>query len=210
MAFRILTTVGTAASALAALTISAAAHHPMGGTTPATFIEGALSGLGHPVIGLDHLAAILAVGCLAALHRAGAMQAIGYVLATMAGVAIYLQGATVPGTELMVAGSVIVLGVVLFRRRAWPAAAVVALFAIVGALHGYALGEAIVGAEPTPLAAYLAGLTLIQSAIALCAMLAMRTVLRLSQDRPAPLRIAGASIAAVGLALVIGQLMAAA
>jgi urease accessory protein len=29
------------------------AHHPMGGLTPATFADGLLSGLGHPVIGLD-------------------------------------------------------------------------------------------------------------------------------------------------------------
>ena len=34
----------------------AAAHHPMGGTPPSTFVEGLLSGFGHPVIGPDHLA----------------------------------------------------------------------------------------------------------------------------------------------------------
>jgi urease accessory protein len=47
------------------------AHHVMGGRTPATFVEGVLSGLGHPVIGLDHLAAVVAIGCLAAAHREG-------------------------------------------------------------------------------------------------------------------------------------------
>jgi urease accessory protein len=30
---------------------SASAHHMMGGRTPSTFVEGFLSGLGHPVIG---------------------------------------------------------------------------------------------------------------------------------------------------------------
>ncbi|PKO63289.1 MAG: urease accessory protein UreJ, partial [Betaproteobacteria bacterium HGW-Betaproteobacteria-17] len=35
---------------------SALAHHPMGGMTPQTLSQGLLSGLGHPVIGLDHLA----------------------------------------------------------------------------------------------------------------------------------------------------------
>ena len=44
----------------------ALAHHPMGGRMPATFTDGLLSGLGHPIIGLDHLAAVLAIGCLAA------------------------------------------------------------------------------------------------------------------------------------------------
>src|SRR5258708_8698214 len=40
----------------------ACAHHVMGGATPATFAQGLLSGLGHPVIGLAHLAFLLAVG----------------------------------------------------------------------------------------------------------------------------------------------------
>ena len=40
----------------------ASAHHAMGGKTPTTFAEGMLSGLGHPVIGADHLAFLIAVG----------------------------------------------------------------------------------------------------------------------------------------------------
>ena len=47
-----------------------------------------------------------------------------------------------------------------------PAAAA-ALFAVAGLLHGYALGESIVGAEASPLVAYFAGLLVIQTAIAL-------------------------------------------
>ena len=39
---------------------------------------------------------------------------------------------------------------------------------------GYALAESIVGVEPTPLAAYLAGLTVIQSTVMTLAMLASR------------------------------------
>ncbi len=49
-----------------------------------------------------------------------------------------------------------------------PAAAA-SLFAVVGLLHGYALGESIVGAEPAPLVAYFAGLLMIQTAIAFAA-----------------------------------------
>ena len=36
--------------------VPAYAHHPMGGVTPSSFGEGLLSGIGHPIIGLDHLA----------------------------------------------------------------------------------------------------------------------------------------------------------
>src|SRR3954447_9460365 len=131
------------------------AHHVMGGRMPATFAEGILSGLGHPVIGIDHFAAVVAVGCLAAAHRTGAALAIGFVLAMMAGVAIHLQAVTVPAAEILVALSVIGLGVILLRHRDLPAGGTLALFVLVGLIHGYALGESIYGAERTPLAAYL-------------------------------------------------------
>ncbi len=61
---------------------------------------------------------MVAVGCLAAVHRRGAGLVVGFVLAMMAGVAVHLQGATVPGAEIVVAGSVIVLG----AHSAQPAA----------------------------------------------------------------------------------------
>ena len=41
------------------------AHHAMDMALPQTFSQGLLSGLGHPVIGIDHLAAIVGVGMLA-------------------------------------------------------------------------------------------------------------------------------------------------
>src|SRR5262249_12508531 len=50
------------AAALSLFATSAFPHHVMGGKTPSTFVEGLLSGLGHPVIGPDHLAFLLAVG----------------------------------------------------------------------------------------------------------------------------------------------------
>src|SRR4051812_50156559 len=51
---------------LAATAAGAEAHHVMGGTTPQTLAQGLLSGLAHPVIGLDHLAFTVAAGLLAA------------------------------------------------------------------------------------------------------------------------------------------------
>ena len=80
---------------LALLAEPAFAHHVMGGKMPQTFGQGFLSGLGHPVIGIDHFAAVVAVGCLAAAHRAATALVIGFVLAMIAGAALHLQGATV-------------------------------------------------------------------------------------------------------------------
>ncbi len=195
-----------------ALTLSAApavAHHLMGGKTPATFGEGILSGLGHPIIGLDHFAAVVAVGCLAAAHRSGTALAVGFVLAMIAGVALHVHGATVPGAELLAAVSVIALDGLMLRRRAMPASAALALFACVGLVHGYALGESIYGAEPTPLTAYLAGLALIQSAIALAAMSVARWLAQ-NWAEQSLLRLLGAGIAGIGLAVFMQQVIPAA
>ncbi|MDO8876597.1 MAG: HupE/UreJ family protein [Pseudolabrys sp.] len=186
------------------LTGPAFAHHVMDGSLPATFTDGLLSGLGHPVIGLDHFAAVVAVGCLAAAHRAGTALAIGFVLAMIAGVAGHLQGASVPSAEILVAGSVIVLGAVLLAHRQLNALAALGLFAVVGLLHGYALGESIFGAEQTPLAAYLIGLAAIQSAIALAAMRIARLVTDANAMR---LRLVGAGIAGIGIAILMQQVV---
>ena len=186
----------------------ALAHHPMGGRVPVSFTEGLLSGFGHPIIGLDHLAAVLAIGALAAAHRAGVVLALGYVVAMIAGVAVHLQGVTLSGAEFLVALSVILLGVLLARRAIVQSGALLGLFALAGLLHGYALGESIVGAEQAPLAAYLIGLTVIQSAIALAAMYAAKFVV--ARREPVTLRLAGATIAGIGIAILVQQLIPAA
>jgi hypothetical protein len=107
-------------SILVALPLSATnafAHHIMGGRTPATFGDGMLSGLGHPIIGPDHFAAVVAVGCIAAMHSAGALLVVAFIAAMMAGVALHLNGATVPAAEILVALSVIGLGALMLSRR---------------------------------------------------------------------------------------------
>jgi urease accessory protein len=198
--------------AAAVLTIALAepalAHHVMDGKLPLTFGQGLLSGLGHPIIGLDHLAAVLAIGALAAAHRAGVALALGYVVAMILGVAVHLQGVTLTGAEFLVALSVILLGVLLARKSVVRAGALLGLFALAGLLHGYALGESIVGAEQAPLAAYLIGLTVIQSAIALAAMYAAKFIV-VRRD-PLTLRLAGATIAGIGIAILVQQLVPAA
>ena len=51
--------------------VPAYAHHPMGGVTPSSFGEGLLSGIGHPIIGLDHLAFVLGIGVAASFLKRG-------------------------------------------------------------------------------------------------------------------------------------------
>jgi urease accessory protein len=152
----------------------ALAHHVMDGGMPKTFWDGLLSGIGHPIIGLDHFAAVIVVGCLAATQPRGAPLAAGYVIATMIGAAAHIGEATVPNAEVFVALSVVALGLMMFRSNPLRRDLAFALFAAVGLVNGYALGESIAGAESTPIAAYFIGLAAIQTAIALAAMFGMR------------------------------------
>ena len=202
----LLVRLGLGVIAMALGAAPAFAHHMMGGHTPVTFADGILSWLGHPIIGLDHFAAVVAVGCLAAAHRAGPVLALAFVGTMMAGVALHLQGATVPADEIMVALSVIILGAIMLRGQNISTRAALALFALVGLVHGYALGESIYGAERTPVYAYLLGLAVIQGTVALVAM----SVARLLARRPAdlsPLRLVGAGIAGIGLAVLMQQIV---
>jgi urease accessory protein len=193
-----------AASLLAGLLAAgpALAHHPMGGTTPATLGSGLLSGLGHPVIGLDHLAALVAVGLLAARFAGGAWLPLAWLAAMTAGVAVHLGRIDLPYGEVLVALSVVTLGAVAALRPTLPAGLVAGLFAGAGFVHGFALAESIVGAETTPLAAYLVGLVAIQSLIAAGAYLGARSLLRI-ESAPARLRYAGIAVALVGAGALV-------
>ena len=175
----------------------AAAHHVIGGMTPVTFTQGLLSGLGHPIIGLDHFAAIVAVGCLTAWQRQGPLLIVAYVIAMIAGVAFHVRGLSVAGTEIMVALSVLVLGVALLRP-VLSAPPLFVLFVVAGLINGYALGESIGGAEPAPLYAYFIGLAVIQIAVALAALAIVRALER--RQLAVRVHLFGAVIVGIGLA----------
>lgn len=182
-----------------AATAPAFAHHPMGGQTPQTFMNGLLSGLGHPIIGLDHLAAVVGVGILAGLAARGIVPVLAFSAAVIAGVVVHLAGIGLPAGEFLVGLSTLVIGgLVIVRSKLSPALAV-SLFALAGVVHGHALGEAIVGAEPTPVAAYLAGLFVVQSALAVAAYAA--TLAAMSRpSRALGISVMGAVVAVIGAA----------
>ena len=180
---------------------SALAHHVMDGELPATFAQGLLSGLGHPVIGLDHLAFVVAVGLVAASAPGGRLLPIAFLGAMLAGIGLHLASLDLPLAELVIAGSVLALGVALALGVRLSAGIAALLFAVAGLFHGYAYGESIVGAEPTPLVAYLAGLVLVQYAIALGALEVARRLQPSGRAVPA-LRAAGVLAVAIGAAFL--------
>ncbi|MDJ0688213.1 MAG: HupE/UreJ family protein [Xenococcaceae cyanobacterium MO_188.B32] len=178
------------------------AHHPMGGATPANFSQGFLSGLAHPVIGLDHFVFVVAIGLLASFqNRLGIVIPITFVLATLIGTVIHLMSLDLPVPELIIAFSVLTAGLLLARKNKTNLALLISFGAIAGVFHGYAYGEAIVGAETTPLNAYLFGFILIQLLISAIAFyLGGLTLKPVKEPSSLTLRFAGFLICGVGIA----------
>lgn len=183
--------------------VPAEAHHVMGGRTPSTFMEGFLSGLGHPVIGLDHLAFIAAMGVAAGVAGLNLAIPALFIVASAIGVALHVRGITLPLAEMLVAISVVVAGAMIASGRALRALVWAALFVGAGLVHGYACGESIYGAEASPLAAYLLGLVMVQVVIAtVVALIARRSSAAATEPR-----LAGAAIAGIGIAILAGQFL---
>ena len=114
-----------------------AAHHDIG------FVQGFL----HPFTGMDHLAAMVAVGLWSALIARNARDTLwaplGFAAMLLAGALVGLAGVRVPGVEPMIAASLLVIGLLVVTRLRLPgplAAAVVGAFAVFhGVAHGYEL-----------------------------------------------------------------------
>jgi len=186
---------------------SALAHHPTGGKVPSTFAEGLLSGLGHPVIGPDHLAFIVAIGIAAALVPGGVGVIGAFMAASTLGVLAHFGAWSLPFAEILVASTVVVAGILVARGRDAGSGMWLALAAVAGIVHGYAFGESIVGADRTVLGAYLVGLAVISSAVATGIMLVTRNLAAPATAGEARLRIAGAVIGVVGVVLLAGSLV---
>jgi len=165
------------AVALAALPGLAWAHHFMDGGLPATFAEGLLSGIGHPLIGLDHAAFIVAAGFLLALVKGGLRGVFALIAGSLGGAALHLAGVGLPGGEAGVALSVILAGGLVAVRRRIPLSWLAGGLALAGVLHGHAYAETIFGAEPAPLGAYLIGFSLSQLGVAGAAFFAHRQLI---------------------------------
>lgn len=180
-------------------TAPAFAHHPTGGKLPVSFGQGFVSGLGHPVIGIDHLAFVIAIGLLAALStNLGMMIPTAFVIATAVGTGIHLQNINLPTPELIISASVLLVGIFLAQKNQvnWSLLAVIS--AIAGIFHGYAYGESIVGAETSALGAYLLGFCLIQLGIAAIAFYLGKKVLNQSNKPILWLRFVGFTVCGIG------------
>ncbi|MGD1919031.1 MAG: HupE/UreJ family protein [Pleurocapsa sp.] len=187
----------------------ALAHHPSGGKIPNTFVEGFLSGLGHPVIGIDHLVFVIAIGLLAALSKKlGMVIPLAFVVATAVGTGIHLQSVDLPVVELIISASVLAIGIFLAKKKKTNLAILTIISAVAGIFHGYAYGESIVGAETTALGAYLLGFCAVQLAISGGAFyLGQQVINKASIPNTLPLRFAGFSICGIGFSFLSSAIL---
>jgi urease accessory protein len=201
--------LGRGAAVLITVLVMAAepalAHHAMGGGTPSTFAQGLLSGLGHPIIGIDHLAFLVAVGVVVGIAGLNLMLPLVFVGLSAVGVLLHVKGVTIPAAEAVVASSVILVGALLAYGARIVPLTWGALFALAGLFHGYAYGEAVAGAEATPIGAYLLGLVIVQTVIVTAIAFAMqKTTSATAAIAP---RLAGAAVAGIGLAVLAQQVL---
>ncbi|BCU11876.1 HupE/UreJ family protein [Microcystis aeruginosa] len=187
------------------------AHHAMAGQTPDNFWNGFLSGLAHPVIGLDHLAFVVASGLIAVGMEQGLLIPLAFAITTLIGTGIHLQGINLLFPEGIVALSVVIFGVVLTLKKGLQThsnlytIALATLAMIAGIFHGYAYGESIIGARVAALVAYLIGFTVIQLAIASGAFF-LGSVIKEKLAKQATLisKLIGLAIMAIGTTFLVG------
>lgn len=160
-------------------------------------VTGFTSGLTHPLLGLDHLLAMIAIGLWAAQQGGRALWAVptAFVGAMLLGGGMSLAGLSLPHVETGIAASVLVLGLLIATRQQWAVKAGMAIAAGFALFHGYAHGlEMPQAASPALYAlgfvlatAFLHGVGIAGSLVGRYAMQA-----------------AGVGIAATGVALIFG------
>lgn len=180
------------------LALPALAHaHTGAGST-----HGFVHGLEHPIFGLDHLLAMIAVGLWAAQTGGRALWAVP---ATFVGVmalggALGMAGVAVPFIEPGILTSVLLLGLLIAFAVRLPLAASMALVAVFAVFHGTAHGAEM----PTDASglAYATGFLLATAALHAAG---IALGFGIKRATPAPLtRFAGAAIAVAGAWLALG------
>ena len=181
-------------TALALLPQAALAHPGHGVAT------GAEAGFLHPLMGADHILAMVAVGLLAALRGGRALWVLPLAFLTLmsAGAGLGMAGIALPYAETGIALSIIVFGLAAIVGLRAPVALLAALVGVFAVFHGYAHGA------ETPETA--SGLSFGLGFLAATALLHVAGIglgigaARLGAGRTAPAL--GAGVAAFGLAML--------
>ncbi|MEI8395506.1 MAG: HupE/UreJ family protein [Rhodospirillaceae bacterium] len=184
--------VGTAV-ALAATT----AHAHTFGTTGFGFMEG----IGHPISGIDHIMAMVAVGLWASQEGGRALWVLPVTFVTMMtfGAFLGVAGIPVPAVELGIAASVLVLGALIAMSARLPLAAAMALVGACAIMHGHAHGAEMPEAAAPILygIGFVLGTSILHTIGVGVGYWARSSIARVA------VRVSGGAIAAAGVALMV-------
>ena len=131
--------------AATALSTSASAHLGTDSGTHHTLVDGLL----HPLTGLDHLAAMLAVGLWSALSATSArrmwLAPVAFAGMLLVGALLGLNGMELPAVEPMIAASLLVMGLLVATRAKLPLAVTAGVVGVFAVFHGIAHGTELAG-----------------------------------------------------------------
>ena len=182
---------------IAVLMASAAEAHTGAGAT-----AGFAAGAAHPVFGLDHTLAMVALGMWAALMggRATWTMPTAFVGGMALGGAVGMAGWPLPLVEVGIAMSVVVLGLLIATRNRVPLALGALVTVLFAAFHGHAHGaEMPLGGDAFT---YAAGFILVTAALHIGGIGLGR--LALAARWPTLVPVSGGALAGMGVMMLIG------
>ena len=117
------------------MALAPAAHAHTGAGVVHSFMDGLL----HPLLGIDHLLVMLAIGLWAMLRGGRSLWLLpsSFLLAMAAGAGLHFAGMTLAGAEIGVALSVLAVGVLVWRNVRIATGLAALLVAIFALGHGY-------------------------------------------------------------------------
>lgn len=196
-----------AATGLLVTATPAFAHHPLGGLPMETFNHGLLSGIGHPLLGFDHLFFVVAVGVAALYTGFARIAPAAYIAAMLVGCLMMSAGIGLPLKEVVIGLSLLVVGYIVLSGRALTIAPALALFALFGLFHGSAFGDSIAaqeaGVNASVLIGYLIGLGVLQYGIAVGAGFVLKELWHATEAQAVQARLVGAGVAGIGVFLTL-------
>jgi len=187
----------TVAALCAVLATPAFAH------TGAGPVSGLLAGFGHPIGGLDHMLAMVAVGVLAVQQGGKSLWFVpaAFVAMMIVGGLLGMGAFPLPFVEAGIVGSVVVLGAVIALGRQMPMGVAMALAGAFALFHGHAHGtEMPVDASGLSYGLGFAIATLLLHGAGIGLTMGIQKFV--AQRGPLAVRISGGAIAAAGAALV--------